>query len=65
MAIFTVDSQVKVKRSTIEGVVKGAALDNTTLEIQYLVEYVDYDGVPQSRYFKESDLNPLKEINNE
>ena len=56
MAAFTVENQVKIKYSTLQGVVKGAALDNTTLEIQYLVDYLDNFGEQQQRYFKESDL---------
>lgn len=53
---FKVEDQVKVKFSTLEGVVKGAALDNTTLEVQYLVEYTDTAGEQQSRYFKEGEI---------
>lgn len=56
MAAFTVEDKVKVKFTTLEGTVKGASLDNTTLEIQYLVDYVDRDGEQQHRYFKETDL---------
>ena len=59
MAAFTVEDKVGVKFTTLEGTVKGASLDNTTLEIQYLVEYIDRDGEPQQRYFKEADLQSV------
>ena len=48
-----ISDQVKVKFSNLAGEVKGAAIDQTTLAVQYLVEYVDNSGEPQSRYFTE------------
>lgn len=54
-----IDDQVKVKFTTLQGVVKGASIDNTTLEVQYLVDYTDREGEAQSRYFKEQDLEAL------
>jgi cell shape-determining protein MreC len=51
-----ISDQVKVKFTTLTGEVKGAAIDQTTLAVQYLVEYVDHVGEPQSRYFTEDAL---------
>lgn len=48
---FKIDDQVTIKCSPLTGVVKGAAIDPTTLEVQYLVAYNDNDGEPQERYF--------------
>lgn len=59
MAKFQVEDQVKIKNTLLGGVVKGAALDQTTLEIQYLVEYVDNDGEEQSRYFDNAVLEAV------
>lgn len=59
MATFKVDDQVTIKHSTMAGVVKGAALDQVTLSIQYLVEYNDKFGDPQSRYFDGADLEAV------
>ena len=56
MSKFTVGDNVQVKFTSLQGQVSGAALDNTTLELQYLVDYTDTTGEQQSRYFKESDL---------
>lgn len=56
---YKVDDNVKLKFSTLQGVVKGASLDNTTLEIQYLVEYNDTEGEAQTRYFKDAELESL------
>ena len=56
MSAFKVDDNVSIKHTLLTGVVKGAALDNTTLTIQYLVEYNDNDGEPQARYFSEEQL---------
>lgn len=51
-----IEDQVKIKHSPLTGVVKGAAIDQTTLEVQYLVEYTDNEGEPQQRYFNTSDV---------
>lgn len=51
MSAYKVDDQVKIKFTTLQGVVRGAALDNTTLEIQYLVSFNDNQGEAQERYF--------------
>lgn len=53
---FQIDDQVTIKCSPLNGVVKGASIDQTTLEVQYLVAYTDNDGEPQERYFYPSVL---------
>jgi hypothetical protein len=50
------EQKVSVKGTTLTGIVEGAAVDNTTLELQYLVSYNDVDGIAQQRYFLESQL---------
>lgn len=60
MSAFKVDDQVAIKHTLLTGVVKGAALDNTTLTITYLVEYNDNDGEPQARYFDASQLEAVQ-----
>lgn len=53
---FKINDQVKVKGTVLTGTVTGASVDQTTLEVQYLVNYTDKDGEPQHRYFAVSDL---------
>ena len=53
---LTKEQKVSIKGTTLTGVIEGAAVDNTTLELQYLVTYNDVDGVAQQRYFLESQL---------
>ncbi|MFM7012543.1 MAG: hypothetical protein ACKO0Z_24970 [Betaproteobacteria bacterium] len=53
---FTLNDNVKIKFTLMTGAVKGAAVDPVTLTVQYLVEYVDNDGVGQARYFVSDDL---------
>ena len=53
---FKIDDAVKIKFSLLSGFVKGAAIDQTTLEVQYLVEYADNNGETQERYFLASSL---------
>ena len=48
---FKTGNNVKVKNSLITGVVKGAAVD-ADANFKFLVEYTDFDGVEQKRYFK-------------
>lgn len=45
------EDAVSIKHTVLSGVVKGAAVDNVTLDMQYLVEYLDNEGEQQSRYF--------------
>jgi hypothetical protein len=56
MAAFKQNDNVKIKYSTMAGVVVGAALDETNFTIQYKVAYKDKFGEDQERYFDESDL---------
>jgi hypothetical protein len=56
---FKKDDQVKLKNSTLTGVIAGAAVDGTTFEMQYLVQYTDFDGVPQERYFLISEVEAV------
>ena len=56
MAAFKIGDHVKIKFSTMEGDVIGAALDEETLDVQFFVEYVDKYAEAQTRYFSEADL---------
>ena len=53
---FKKDDAVKIKHTLLEGTITGAAVDGTTFEMQYLVNYNDNDGQPQERYFVEAQL---------
>lgn len=46
-----VGDKVTINNTTLSGVVDGATLDSTTLQIQYLVSYNDFNNEPQQRYF--------------
>lgn len=48
---FKKDDTVKIKYTLMTGVIAGAAVDGTTFEMQYLVQYNDNEGAPQERYF--------------
>lgn len=50
------NDNVKVKFSTLSGTVKGASVDQTTLNVEYLVAYDDNEGIAQQRYFTEDQL---------
>jgi hypothetical protein len=56
---FKIDDAVQIKYSLLDGVVKGAAIDQTTLDVQYLVTYTDNVGESQERYFVASDLEAV------
>ena len=56
MAQYKKDDNVKIKYTLLNGVVSGAAIDDVSFEVKYLVDFVDNDGVAQSRYFAESQL---------
>lgn len=53
---FKKDDTIKIKHSLLTGVVTGAAVDNTTFEMQYLVTYTDNEGESQERYFLENQI---------
>lgn len=53
---FKKDDAVKIKYTLLTGTIAGAAVDNTTFEMQYLVAYNDNNGEPQQRYFLEAQL---------
>lgn len=53
---FKMDDVVKIKFTLLTGVVKGAKVDEVTLDMVYLVEYNDNTGEPQARYFKVDEL---------
>ena len=55
---FKTGNNVKVKNSTITGVVKGAAVD-AEANFKFLVEYTDFNGVEQKRYFKLEQLEAV------
>lgn len=47
---------VTINHSTMSGTVLDAAVDKTTLTMQYLVEYTDKYGDVQQRYFAADDI---------
>lgn len=51
MALKVGDS-VSINRTSLTGIIDGAVLNETTLEIQYRVSYKDYDGEDQQRFFE-------------
>ena len=51
-----VGDKVTINHTSLSGVIEGAALDNTTLEIQYLVSYDDVNGETQQRYFDSNQI---------
>jgi hypothetical protein len=53
---FKMNDAVKIKFTVLAGEVKGAQVDQTTLDMVYLVEYTDNTGEPQARYFKADEL---------
>jgi len=55
MAIAKNDT-VSIANTELTGTVNGANVDQTTLEMQYLVAYNDVNGKAQERYFNASDL---------
>tara|TARA_R110000772_G_scaffold87055_3_gene181774 strand:- start:1319 stop:1492 length:174 start_codon:yes stop_codon:yes gene_type:complete len=55
MAIAKNDT-VSIANTELTGTVNGANVDQTTLEMQYLVAYTDVNGKAQERYFNASDL---------
>lgn len=48
---FKVGDNVTINNTFLSGVIDGAALDETTLQIQYRVSYADNDGKDQQRFF--------------
>jgi hypothetical protein len=54
--MFQINDAVSIRFSTLTGVVKGASIDQTTLAVLYLVEFVDRNGVTQERYFGVDDI---------
>lgn len=54
---FKIDDAVVINHTPLSGVVKGAALDETALEITYKVAYVDNDGIEQERYFTTAQIS--------
>lgn len=59
MSAFKPEDQVSIKHTMLNGVVKGAALDNTTLTITYLVQYLDNDNEMQERYFSADQIEAV------
>lgn len=53
---FKMNDAVKIKFTPLAGTVKGAQVDQTTLDTIYLVEYADNMGESQARYFKIDEL---------
>jgi hypothetical protein len=56
MAIFKKGDTVAQIVPVITGQVTKFDVDQETGDVQYLVEWLDGDGNPQSRYFKESEI---------
>lgn len=55
---FKTGASVAVRNSTLQGVVKGAAVDSDA-NFLLLVAYEDLDGVAQERYFLVEDLEAV------
>lgn len=53
---FKINDLVKIKFTLLTGTVKGAQVDQTTLQLLYLVDYLDNAGEAQSRYFNIDEL---------
>ncbi|MGI9143094.1 MAG: hypothetical protein ACR2IJ_07865 [Fluviibacter sp.] len=53
---FKMNDAVNIKFTSLQGAVKGAQVDQTTLDTVYLVEYTDNAGEDQSRYFRIEEL---------
>lgn len=51
----------QVITTQIKGVVTGFHADPETGELQFLVEYINAQGEPSSRYFTEEQIEPLAE----
>jgi hypothetical protein len=58
MAAFNLGDNVTVNNTNLSGVVSGAALDNTTLEVTFLVDFT-VDNVNHNRYFNEDQLTKV------
>ena len=56
MATFKKGDKVAQIVPVIKGEIAKFAVDQETGDVQYLVEWQDADGNPQSRYFKESEI---------
>lgn len=52
---FAIGDSVKVKSTVLRGEVISGAMD-AELNVLYLVEYVDDDGVTQERYFRVAEI---------
>jgi hypothetical protein len=59
MALFKKEDKVKIKYTTLEGVVEGAEIDQETFEVMYFVRYTDHFGLEQTRYCDESQLEAI------
>ena len=56
--MFKKGDQVAVKDSVLCGNVIGAAVDGD-LNVSYLVEYADLDGITQQRYFPNEEIEAV------
>ena len=59
MALFKKEDKVKIKFTTFEGVVEGAAIDENTFEVMYLVRYTDQNNMEQTCYRDEIQLEAV------
>lgn len=53
---FKMNDVVNIKFTSLQGAVKGAQVDQITLETVYLVEYTDNFGEGQARYFRPDEI---------
>jgi hypothetical protein len=56
---FKKDDAVKIKYTTLTGVVTGASIDQTTFEVLYYVTYTDNFSVSQERAFLPSEIEAV------
>ena len=56
--MFKKGDQVAVTNSVLRGQIIGAAVDGD-LNVSYLVEYTDLDGITQQRYFPSDEIEAV------
>lgn len=55
--MFTKNQKVRIKHTTMVGVITGADIDPETMVVRYKVAYTGTDGEPHERYFEASQLD--------
>lgn len=55
--MFTKNQKVRIKHTTIVGVIVGADIDPDTMVVRYKVAYTGIDGEPHERFFEADQLD--------